>query len=100
MTSPEYEDEEERYEKDEYEPEDDYARGGYRDDYKDDYKDSYKDEREDDEYSNYPEDEPKEKPTKKSGDMDVEEFVVCLQICIGDRLQYFGKEHAGSVRAR
>ena len=57
------------------EPEDDYARGGYRDDYKDDYKDSYKDEREDDEYSNYPEDEPEEKPSKKSGDMDVEEFV-------------------------
>ena len=72
---PEYEDEEERYEKDEYEPEDDYARGGYRDDYKDDYKDSYKDEREDDEYSNYPEDESEEKPSKKSGDMDVEEFV-------------------------
>ena len=72
---PEYEDEEERYEKDEYEPEDDYARGGYRDDYKDDYKDSYKDEREDDEYSNYPEDELEEKPSKKSGDMDVEEFV-------------------------
>lgn len=72
---PEYEDEEDHYEKDEYEPEDDYARGGYRDDYKDDYKDSYKDEREDDEYSNYPEDEPEEKPSKKSGDMDVEEFV-------------------------
>ena len=72
---PEYEDEEDRYEKDEYEPEDDYARGGYRDDYKDDYKDSYKDEREDDEYSNYPEDESEEKPSKKSGDMDVEEFV-------------------------
>ena len=72
---PEYEGEEDRYEKDEYEPEDDYARGGYRDDYKDDYKDSYKDEREDDEYSNYPEDEPEEKPSKKSGDMDVEEFV-------------------------
>ena len=72
---PEYEDEEERYEKDEYEPEDDYARGGYRDDYKDDYKDSYKDEREDEEYSNYPEDESEEKPSKKSGDMDVEEFV-------------------------
>ena len=72
---PEYEDEEDRYEKDEYEPEDDYARGGYRDDYKDDYKDSYKDEREDDEYSNYPEDEPEEKLSKKSGDMDVEEFV-------------------------
>lgn len=72
---PEYEDEEESYEKDEYEPEDDYARGGYRDDYKDDYKDSYKDEREDDEYSNYPEDESEEKPSKKSGDMDVEEFV-------------------------
>lgn len=72
---PEYEDEEERYEKDEYEPEDDYARDGYRDDYKDDYKDSYKDEREDDEYSNYPEDESEEKPSKKSGDMDVEEFV-------------------------
>lgn len=31
--------------------------------------------REDDEYSNYPEDEPEEKPSKKSGDMDVEEFV-------------------------
>lgn len=72
---PEYEDEEDHYEKDEYEPEDDYARGGYRDDYKDDYKDSYKDEREDDEYSNYPEDESEEKPSKKSGDMDVEEFV-------------------------
>lgn len=72
---PEYEDEEDRYEKDEYEPEDDYARDGYRDDYKDDYKDSYKDEREDDEYSNYPEDESEEKPSKKSGDMDVEEFV-------------------------
>lgn len=72
---PEYEGEEDRYEKDEYEPEDDYARDGYRDDYKDDYKDSYKDEREDDEYSNYPEDEPEEKPSKKSGDMDVEEFV-------------------------
>ena len=72
---PEYEGEEDRYEKDEYEPEDDYARGGYRDDYKDDYKDSYKDEREDDEYSNYPEDEPEEKTSKKSGDMDVEEFV-------------------------
>ena len=72
---PEYEGEEDRYEKDEYEPEDDYARGGYRDDYKDDYKDSYKDEREDDEYSNYPEDESEEKPSKKSGDMDVEEFV-------------------------
>lgn len=72
---PEYEDEEDHYEKDEYEPEDDYARGGYRDDYKDDYKDSYKDEREDDEYSNYPEDEPEEKLSKKSGDMDVEEFV-------------------------
>lgn len=72
---PEYEDEEDHYEKDEYEPEDDYARGGYRDDYKDDYKDSYKDEREDDEYSNYPEDELEEKPSKKSGDMDVEEFV-------------------------
>ena len=72
---PEYEDEEEHYEKDEYEPEDDYARDGYRDDYKDDYKDSYKDEREDDEYSNYPEDESEEKPSKKSGDMDVEEFV-------------------------
>ena len=71
----EYEDEEDHYEKDEYEPEDDYARGGYRDDYKDDYKDSYKDEREDDEYSNYPEDEPEEKLSKKSGDMDVEEFV-------------------------
>ena len=64
---PEYEDEEDHYEKDEYEPEDDYARGGYRDD--------YKDEREDDEYSNYPEDESEEKPSKKSGDMDVEEFV-------------------------
>ena len=72
---PEYEDEEDHYEKDEYEPEDDYARDGYRDDYKDDYKDSYKDEREDDEYSNYPEDESEEKPSKKSGDMDVEEFV-------------------------
>ena len=72
---PEYEDEEDHYEKDEYEPEDDYARGGYRDDYKDDYKDSYKDERDDDEYSNYPEDESEEKPSKKSGDMDVEEFV-------------------------
>lgn len=72
---PEYEDEEDHYEKDEYEPEDDYARGGYRDDYKDDYKDRYKDEREDDEYSNYPEDESEEKPSKKSGDMDVEEFV-------------------------
>ena len=72
---PEYEDEEDHYEKDEYEPEDDYARGGYRDDYKDDYKDSYKDEREDDEYSNYAEDESEEKPSKKSGDMDVEEFV-------------------------
>lgn len=72
---PEYEDEEDHYEKDEYEPEDDYARGGYRDDYKNDYKDSYKDEREDDEYSNYPEDESEEKPSKKSGDMDVEEFV-------------------------
>lgn len=72
---PEYEDEEDHYEKDEYEPEDDYARGGYRDDYKDDYKGSYKDEREDDEYSNYPEDESEEKPSKKSGDMDVEEFV-------------------------
>lgn len=72
---PEYEDEEAHYEKDEYEPEDDYARDGYRDDYKDDYKDSYKDEREDDEYSNYPEDESEEKPSKKSGDMDVEEFV-------------------------
>ena len=72
---PEYEDEEDHYEKDEYEPEDDYARGGYRDDYKDDYKDSYKDEREDDEYSNYPEDQSEEKPSKKSGDMDVEEFV-------------------------
>lgn len=72
---PEYEGEEDRYEKDEYEPEDDYARDGYRDDYKDDYKDSYKDEREDDEYSNYPEDEPEEKTSKKSGDMDVEEFV-------------------------
>lgn len=72
---PEYEDEEDHYEKDEYEPEDDYARGGYRDDYKDDYKDSYKDERDDDEYSNYPEDEPEEKLSKKSGDMDVEEFV-------------------------
>lgn len=72
---PEYEDEEDHYEKDEYEPEDDCARGGYRDDYKDDYKDSYKDEREDDEYSNYPEDESEEKPSKKSGDMDVEEFV-------------------------
>lgn len=72
---PEYEDEEDHYEKDEYEPEDDYARDGYRDDYKDDYKDSYKDEREDDEYSNYPEDELEEKPSKKSGDMDVEEFV-------------------------
>ena len=72
---PEYEDEEDHYEKDEYEPEDDYARGGYRDDYKGDYKDSYKDEREDDEYSNYPEDESEEKPSKKSGDMDVEEFV-------------------------
>ena len=71
----EYEDEEDHYEKDEYEPEDDYARDGYRDDYKDDYKDSYKDEREDDEYSNYPEDESEEKPSKKSGDMDVEEFV-------------------------
>ena len=71
----EYEDEEDHYEKDEYEPEDDYARGGYRDDYKDDYKDSYKDERDDDEYSNYPEDEPEEKLSKKSGDMDVEEFV-------------------------
>ena len=70
---PEYEDEEDHYEKDEYEPEDDYARDGYRDDYKDDYKDSYKDEREDDEY--YPEDESEEKPSKKSGDMDVEEFV-------------------------
>lgn len=63
---PEYEDEEDHYEKDEYEPEDDY---------KDDYKDSYKDERDDDEYSNYPEDESEEKPSKKSGDMDVEEFV-------------------------
>lgn len=72
---PEYEDEEDHYEKDGYEPEDDYARDGYRDDYKDDYKDSYKDEREDDEYSNYPEDESEEKPSKKSGDMDVEEFV-------------------------
>ena len=72
---PEYEDEEDHYEKDEYEPEDDYARDGYRDDYKGDYKDSYKDEREDDEYSNYPEDESEEKPSKKSGDMDVEEFV-------------------------
>lgn len=72
---PEYEDEEDHYEKDEYEPEDDYARDGYRDDYKDDYKDSYKDEREDDEYSNYPEDQSEEKPSKKSGDMDVEEFV-------------------------
>lgn len=72
---PEYEDEEDHYEKDEYEPEDDYARDGYRDDYKDDYKDSYKDERDDDEYSNYPEDESEEKPSKKSGDMDVEEFV-------------------------
>lgn len=72
---PEYEDEEDHYEKDEYELEDDYARDGYRDDYKDDYKDSYKDEREDDEYSNYPEDESEEKPSKKSGDMDVEEFV-------------------------
>ena len=72
---PEYEDEEDHYEKDEYEPEDDYARDDYRDDYKDDYKDSYKDEREDDEYSNYPEDESEEKPSKKSGDMDVEEFV-------------------------
>ena len=72
---PEYEDEEDHYEKDEYEPEDDYARDGYRDDYKDDYKGSYKDEREDDEYSNYPEDESEEKPSKKSGDMDVEEFV-------------------------
>ena len=72
---PEYEDEEDHYEKDEYEPEDDYARDGYRDDYKDDYKASYKDEREDDEYSNYPEDESEEKPSKKSGDMDVEEFV-------------------------
>ena len=72
---PEYEDEEDHYEKDEYEPEDDYVRDGYRDDYKDDYKDSYKDEREDDEYSNYPEDESEEKPSKKSGDMDVEEFV-------------------------
>lgn len=72
---PEYEDEEDHYEKDEYEPEDDYARDGYRDDYKDDYKDSYKDEREDDEYSNYPEDESEGKPSKKSGDMDVEEFV-------------------------
>lgn len=72
---PEYEDEEDHYEKDEYEPEGDYARGGYRDDYKDDYKDSYKDERDDDEYSNYPEDESEEKPSKKSGDMDVEEFV-------------------------
>ena len=72
---PEYEDEEDHYEKDEYEPEDDYARDGYRDDYKVDYTDSYKAEREDDEYSNYPEDESEEKPSKKSGDMDVEEFV-------------------------
>ena len=72
---PEYEDEEDRYEKDEYEPEDDYVRNGYRDDYKDDYKDGYKDDHEDDEYSNYPEDESEEKPSKKSGDMDVEEFV-------------------------
>ncbi len=75
-----YDNEKERYEKDEYDLKDDYESEENCDDYDDEHRDDYDDARradydDEEEYSDYQEDESEQRLAKKSGDMDVEEFV-------------------------